>query len=163
VQAALEAGEIDLARARVIVDGLSVLTDEQAPPVAEAALELARRMSSGQLQAKLAGLVIAVDPDAARRRYRRAVRERRVVHGRIKDGTAYLSGSDLPAAAWERVNAIADELKRAGDRRPIDQIRADVYLDLLHGHDTVMWSTRRRRRCALRGAPGPPVRVGGSG
>jgi hypothetical protein len=139
VHAALERGEIDLPRARVLVEGLSPLTRDQAGPVAEAALECAKAMTSGQLRAKLAALIIAVDPDAARWRYRRAVRERRVVHGRTGEGTAYLSGSDLPAdraaAAWERVNAIADELKRGGDARPIDQIRADVYLDLLHGHE----------------------------
>jgi hypothetical protein len=53
------------------------------------------------------------------------------------DGTAHLSGVDLPAdaagAAYGRVAAIAAGLKRDGDGRRIDQLRADVFLALLRG------------------------------
>ncbi|HSJ85442.1 MAG TPA: hypothetical protein VLA91_16700, partial [Acidimicrobiia bacterium] len=54
------------------------------------------------------------------------------------DGTANLSGFQLPAelsqAAARRINRIAHDLKRSGDSRTIDQIRADIFMDLLNGN-----------------------------
>ena len=55
-------------------------------------------------------------------------------------GTANLFGLDLPvaetSAAIRRVNRLAKAAKSADDRRTMDQIRADVLLDLLNGRDT---------------------------
>src|SRR5262249_1303270 len=53
------------------------------------------------------------------------------------DTTACLSGVYLPpakaAAAFERVDAIARGLKNDGETRTLDQLRADVFCDLLAG------------------------------
>jgi hypothetical protein len=61
-----------------------------------------------------------------------------VVSDANPDGTANLSGFQLPAeltqAAMRRINRIAHDLKRSGDSRTIDQIRADIFLDLLNGN-----------------------------
>jgi hypothetical protein len=53
-------------------------------------------------------------------------------------GTANIHGLDLPVQeanqAMSRINRMAHTAKRQGDRRGIDQIRADVFLDLLTGN-----------------------------
>jgi hypothetical protein len=81
--------------------------------------------------------VIAVDPDSARNRYEAKLVERRVVIEATETGTANLFGMDLPAAdtnaAMRRINRIARSAKTADDPRTIDQIRADILLDLLNG------------------------------
>jgi hypothetical protein len=63
--------------------------------------------------------------------------EGRVVCEPNDDGTANLSGYSLPAdeanAALRRINRLAQGAKSKGDPRSIDQVRADVYLDLLCG------------------------------
>jgi hypothetical protein len=55
------------------------------------------------------------------------------------DGTANLTGLDLPpdrvAAVTRRINGIARSLRGGGETRTMDQLRADVYLDLLQGTD----------------------------
>jgi hypothetical protein len=53
------------------------------------------------------------------------------------DGTAHLLGLDLPphrvAAITRRINRIARSLRRDGDERSMDQLRADIFTDLLQG------------------------------
>lgn len=52
-------------------------------------------------------------------------------------GTANLLGTDLPpdrvTAATRRINRIARSLRGSGETRTMDQLRADIYLDLLCG------------------------------
>src|SRR5262245_29571395 len=139
VAAALRAGAIDAARALLIVERLQPLHGEEAAAIADQAVAAATVMSTGRLRPHLDKLVLGVDPDAARKRRDRSVEQRKVVHGRTSEGTAFLSGCDLPedtaAAAHARIAAIAGQLKRGGDPRSLDQLRADVYLDLLAGVD----------------------------
>lgn len=89
------------------------------------------------MRARLARLVIAVDPAAAQRRLDRGVAERRVVCEPDTDGCARITALGLPpdraVAATERVDALARAAKLAGDARTLDQLRADVLLDLLDG------------------------------
>ena len=67
----------------------------------------------------------------------RTLEERRVFSEQGEDGTANLHGLNLPPAetnrAMRRINRLARALKAKGDRRRIDQIRADILLDLLTG------------------------------
>jgi hypothetical protein len=134
---ALRDGLIDLARARVICNETIHLPVEDAQRVAEAALERAPHQTTGQLGARIRKLVILVDPDSARTRYEQGVRERRVVLEPNDHGTTNLHGVDLPAAeaqaAMRRINTLAQAAKTADDPRTMDQVRADVYLDLLNG------------------------------
>jgi hypothetical protein len=89
-------------------------------------------------------LCIDADPDEAQRRYEDAVAERRVVAEPTDSGTANLLGLDLPphrvAAVTRRVNRIARSLRSPSESRTMDQLRADVLLDLLTGRHG-----RRRR------------------
>ncbi len=94
-------------------------------------------MTTGQLRAHLQRLIITIDPAAAQERYEEKLEERRVFSEQGEDGTANLHGLNLPPAevtrAMRRINRLARSLKARGDRRRIDQIRADILLDLLTG------------------------------
>ena len=135
--AALEAGQIDMARARIIAEATRVLTSEQAAAVEQRIFPRAGQQTSGQLRAALARAVLAADPEAARKRREQAQREARVLRWREDAGTAALSGRDLPSAevlaADQRISARARELKSAGLAGTMDELRARAYLDFLLG------------------------------
>jgi len=134
---ALKAGSIDLPRARVICDQTVHLPREHAQRVADSVLLAAPELTTGQLRARIQRLIIAVDPASATDRYQRRLEERRVVVEAEVDGTANLLDLHLPAAdanaAMRRINRLARAATTRGDSRTIDQIRADVLLDLLAG------------------------------
>ncbi|NUT34723.1 MAG: DUF222 domain-containing protein [Hamadaea sp.] len=137
VLAALREGRIDLARARVFSDVLTPAADHIARALVDKLLPKAEGWTAGQLRARLLKEMLTADPDAAAARYQRSVRERRVYLGGNDDTTANISAIFLPpqraAAAYERVDAIARGLKNNGDERTLDQLRADVFCDLLSG------------------------------
>jgi hypothetical protein len=137
VWAALRAGRIDLPKARVLIEGTGAVPEPIARRVAAEVLPEAPALTTGQLAHRVRKLILQADPDAARERYEQAVAERKVVRGVNPDGTGYLSGCNLPvdqaAAAEERLDALARAAKQAGDDRPMDQIRADIFLALISG------------------------------
>jgi Domain of unknown function (DUF222) len=137
VLAALDAGEIDVPKAMVFADETVNLDEPTARRVADQLLGRAPRLTTGQLRAKLQKAVFAADPDALRRRAKEQVKGRRVVARLTVDGLAELCGYDLPphlvAAAAERLTALARAAKAAGDKRKMDQLRADAFSDLLVG------------------------------
>jgi len=137
VFAALRAGEIDRRRAMVLTDGCWGLTDEQATAVLDDLLGDAGTMTATELEAKVKRLGMALDPAWAERRYKQAVRERKVVGYLNADGSATVSGQNLPAdqaaSAYSRVDALADAAKRAGAAAKIDHLRAEIFLSLLDG------------------------------
>jgi hypothetical protein len=137
VYEAMLAGTVDYPKALLLSKATYGLSDEQARAVVARILPDAPRRTTGQLRARLDTLVIKADPKAAKRRYRTGVQRRRLAHWRDHDGTAVLSGTGLPVdrsmAAWGRVDAIARWLKDTGDQRTLEQLRADVALDLLQG------------------------------
>ena len=132
-------GLIDLPRARILSDLTAPLPEELARQVCDAALERAPGLTTGQLRAHLQRLIITIDPAAAQERYEEKLEERRVFSEQGEDGTANLHGLNLPPAevtrAMRRINRLARSLKARGDRRRIDQIRADILLDLLTGRN----------------------------
>ncbi len=134
---ALAAGRIDLRRARVIVTGTSHLSEEAAREVVGRILEAATRMTAGQLGALIRKICVQNDPDDAATRYQEAVDRRRIEDEPSVEGTAHLFGLDLPpdrvAGAMRRITDLARGLKTADETRTLDQIRADVFLDLLDG------------------------------
>jgi hypothetical protein len=137
---ALSGGSIDVRRAGVMVNGTSHLDEPTARLVVDSVIGDAPRLTTGELGARVRRLCVEVEPDTARERYQEAVEGRRVVTEATPEGTAHLLGLDLPpdrvAATARRIDQIAKSLRRAGDPRSIDQIRADVYLDLLAGRHT---------------------------
>ena len=134
---ALASGKIDLRRARVIIHGTAHLSEEAAREVVGRVIEAASRLTTGQLGALLRRVCVQSDPDDANTRYRESVENRRIEMEPSVDGTAHLFGLDLPPdrvqAAMRRIADLAQSLKTSDETRTIDQIRADVFLDLLDG------------------------------
>jgi hypothetical protein len=137
VHVALDTGVIDVPKARVFSEWTHGLTDAQTRTLCDLLLPEAPNLTTGQLIDRIKKMAIAIDPDWARRRYEEAVRDRGVVGYRNPDGTANVSGLNLPAeraaAACANIDALAKKIKHAGDRRPIGHIRADLYLGMLDG------------------------------
>jgi hypothetical protein len=135
---ALSEGVIDLARARVLSDQTVHLPEDLAREVCDTALERASKQTTGQLRARIQRLIISIDPASARDRYEQKLTERMIVCEATDAGTASIHATDLPAdkanQAMCRINRLAKTAKRGGDRRCIDQIRADIFLDLLNGN-----------------------------
>jgi hypothetical protein len=126
--AALAAGEIDLARARMIARVTGPLSDAAARQVEAKVLGRAGWQTLGQLHAALRAAVIKADPDGAERRRREAERRAQVVLYPEDEGTATLAGYALPgvaaSAAMARVTALAKAMQAAGNGGRIDLVRA---------------------------------------
>jgi len=131
------AGEIDRPRVRVFERYLTGVSAELVQRICRAAVPLAPRRTTGQLAVLLRRMVIAADPDAAARWYRKGLRERGVTAYPAADGTVTISANGLPAdeaeAACVRIEQLADSAKRAGHPGRIGQIRCDLFLGLLDG------------------------------
>jgi Domain of unknown function (DUF222)/HNH endonuclease len=132
----LGSGQVDVRRARVLVDGTAHLARDQARRVIGEVADRAAVMTTGQLRALLRRLGMTVDPGDTVKRLERAVEERRVVLEANPSGSANLLlldlSPDVAAAARERIEHLARNLP--SDRRSVDQRRADVAVDLLCGH-----------------------------
>ncbi|MGH3913562.1 MAG: hypothetical protein ACRDTC_09140 [Pseudonocardiaceae bacterium] len=137
VFAALEGGRICRSKAWLFTELCADLTDEQADAVCDRLLPAAGRLTTGELAARIKKLAIALDPDWAARCYATAVRERKVIGYLGDDGTATITGSQLPVgqptAACAHVEELAKAAKRAGHPGRIGPLRADISLGLLDG------------------------------
>ena len=150
--AALEAGQIDLRKARVILDAVASLSGEHAAAVESAVLPAAPGQTTGELRVAAARVVLKLDPDAVRRRREQAEKGARVECWTDPEGTANLAGRSLPPAevlaADKRLCRVAAWWKkqiRAAWRRAdphgqmprpehgTDLLRARAYLALLLG------------------------------
>ena len=135
------AGALDRPRVLVFHRYLADLTAEQVTAICRKAVPRAPKLTTGQLAVLLRRMVLAVDPAAAERWYRKGVRERNVIAVMDPDGTVTLRGNGLPAddaeAACERLQDLADAAKRAGHPGLLGQIRCDLFLGMLDGrfHD----------------------------
>ncbi|WP_299037863.1 HNH endonuclease signature motif containing protein [uncultured Pseudokineococcus sp.] len=109
---ALEAGRLDQARARVVVDGTAALAPADARVVDAQLAPSLGPLTTAQLAARIRYLVARLVPDAARRRSRRATCERGVRLFPLEDGMAQLTATgpalDLVAVA-ERLTAAAQQ------------------------------------------------------
>lgn len=134
---AMLAGELDESRARAFLSWTEGLTDEQAAQVCGQLLPEAPGLTVGELIDRIKRLAIAIDPEWAERRYKEKVRGRRVAGSRNPDGTGNLYGLDLPidraVAAGDRVDTLARDCKRGGDRRPVNHVKTDLFLGMLDG------------------------------
>ena len=134
----LAAGTIDIRRARTIERSTVHLSDAAAQSVLDQIADQAANLTTGQLGARIRKLCIEADPDEAKDRYHTAHDGRRIVIQPTESGTVNLMGYDLPpqevAAIMSKVNSAAVDLHGTpGESRTMDQLRADICLDLLHG------------------------------
>ncbi len=134
---ALLFGRIDMARARILVEATLALSDAEAHGVLEQILPDARMLTTGQLRHKMQKLCVDTNPESAKKQFASSFEDRMVVLEPNLSGTANLKGLNLDpaeaAAVKQYIHSEAMKLKRHGDRRTIDQIRADIYIDLLKG------------------------------
>ena len=139
ITAALSAGVIDRARAEVFVTELSALSNINANAIAAAFWRAAADLTTGQLRAALRSMVLAIDPDSARRRAESGRSDARVEAWQEGSGNGALCGRELPAAevlaADKRIDTMARSLKAAGASGTMDQLRAAVFTALLLGRD----------------------------
>lgn len=130
-------GDIDLRRAKVIYYQTRNLPAETARAAIDAIIDDAPELTSGQLYHRLRKLCVDIDPEAAKERYEDSKTERRVVPEANPSGTANILGLDLEphrvGRAMRRIRRMAKSIKRSGDPRTLDQIVADVFIDLLNG------------------------------
>lgn len=133
----LQEGRLDVRRARAIAHATGHLSVADAQEVAAAIIDDAPDLTTGQLRSLIRRLCADLDPGDAQARYQRAISQRRLVSEPTTDGTAHLLGLDLPPdrvhEITDRINRLARKLRRAGETRSIDELRADVFLDLLSG------------------------------
>lgn len=134
---ALRSGVLDRRRAIVLADACTDLTDQQTANLLDTVLPQAGTLTATALAARVRQVAIALDPAWAERRYRQAVRQRRVVGYLDRDGTGTVPGQGLPAdqaaAAITRVTDLAGQAKRAGAAATPDHLRAEIFLGLLDG------------------------------
>ena len=152
IAALLEAGQIDLLRVRIIIDGIAGLAEGHAAAVEAAVLPEAPGMTSGQLRAAVAQAVLAADPDAARRQREEDLKDARVECWTDPAGTANLAGRSLPCAAD------AGRRPAAGPDRPDLEEAARRRLETGRPRPGGAPAGGRRRPVARSRLPGPAAR-----
>ncbi len=140
---AMERGEIEGFAAGRIAQATAMLSAEHARAVDAA---LANKLAAGRLGftdptsllRAARRLVDKLDPHGKHTRARQARAERKVELIPGENAMATLS-ADLPvevaASAYARIDGMARTLRNRGDQRNLDQLRADVYADLLLGNN----------------------------
>jgi hypothetical protein len=135
---AWRAGRIDAHKVTVIAEQLQHLDRPDADNLASTAAEHAAAHTAPQTREWLRRRVIAVNPDAAEERRRRALAERRVVITPAEDGMSEL-WAWLPSIQARQIQqALTQAAHNIGgdDSRAMDERRADLLVDWLLGKDT---------------------------
>ncbi|MCP2234239.1 protein of unknown function (DUF222) [Prauserella halophila] len=143
LHAAMQNGEVESYGARRVLAVVDPLDDDTARQVDGL---LAEKLTDapetawqpGNLAQRVRRLVEKTDPDGQTERARQARAERKV---ELTPGEHAVSSlevslpSETAGACYSRVDAMARSLRHGGDRRTLDQLRADVAADLLLGRD----------------------------
>lgn len=134
---ALEAGAICPAKARVLVDALVDQPVGLALAVQEEVLGDAPGLTPTKLRDRVATELLRIDPGGARSREQVAFARRRVSQPRrLPDGMAGIwavVGVTDAALIDQGIDALARAARDAGDPRTLDQLRADILVDLTLG------------------------------
>jgi len=135
--AALSRGELELRAVQALAEITDPLDDRTARAVEDAVLPKAGKWNTSELRRAARRAVLRLDPDGAEQRHTVRKRERCVEITPLDDAMAELRAY-LPAAdattICQRLDAFA-EAAPADDQRTMAQRRADVFVDLLLGHD----------------------------
>jgi uncharacterized protein DUF222 len=134
---ALYEGALDLAKVQILYRYLSQAPLETARAVCAEVLPQASGWLAGELVKQLRLRLITADPESARERYERALVERRQQWYLADDGTASFAvnglAPDVAAAAVERIDQLAKNLRSRRYPGTLAQIRVDVLAALLCG------------------------------
>jgi hypothetical protein len=135
---ALAAGLIDWPKALVLINGLNGQDPSLGRRIEAQLIGRAPQQTTGQLRTALNRALLAADPQAAELRRQAEEQHARIERGPEPGGvTALLAGRCLPVTetvtAWNRITAIARQLRAAGADGSLDELRVHVYLALLNG------------------------------
>ncbi len=132
--AALCAGRVTLAKARIILEETANLDPELLADLEAEMLGKAEGLTPGNLRRATRRAVARIDADAATKRRTAALAERSVKLWDLGDGMSALHAV-LPTEAAEAAFAVIDATAHAamapGDERGIDAARADALVDLI--------------------------------
>lgn len=130
-------GDIGLQKMKEFVRQLGHLDPEIVDRALDHTLEAAAELTTGQLRARLSRVVMELDPDGAASAMEEGLAERRVVTYPNPDFTGTMGIQSCNPLeihrAMENLDRIARSLKTHDEHRSLDEIRADVALDLLQG------------------------------
>jgi Domain of unknown function (DUF222) len=132
--AALRDGRIDHTRARALADATAPLPEAAAWAVEEAVLPKAERQNSAQARRSARRAAVNADPAAAAKRRRASERDRKVAvvpRERAMADLSIFGASAEVTAAYAHVDRLARAARADGEKRTLDQLRADIALDLL--------------------------------
>ena len=151
---ALLRGKLDLYRAGVLIDRTCHLPAPDLSWVVSQVIEEAEHLTASQIRIKVERLCFLANPEEAALRYGEAVKNRMVEVRGNEFGTATLQGHDLPPhraeAAYRRLTRLARRLKKKGEERSMDQLRADLLLELLLGEEQGAGTSARGGSVELR-------------
>ncbi|MFC4002035.1 DUF222 domain-containing protein [Prauserella oleivorans] len=132
--AAMSRGDIDVYKASKVAGPTSVLSDVLAREVDAAVADRLAGRDPSSIRRMVNRAIHKLDPEGGAVRAEKRRRERRVELMHTDDAMATLA-ADLPAevasAAYARIDRRARALRNAGDERTMDQLRADVFAELL--------------------------------
>jgi hypothetical protein len=132
--AALCAGRITLAKARVILEETVELDAELLGQVEAAALGKAEGLTPGNLRRVTRRAVARADANSVAKRRAKALAQRSVKMWEIGDGMSALEAilpTPVAEAAFAVIDATAHQAITPGDERSIDAARADALVDLI--------------------------------
>ncbi|HEV2783698.1 MAG TPA: DUF222 domain-containing protein [Actinophytocola sp.] len=133
---ALHAGQVDLAKARALVELTALMSIEDTRAVEAKVLPKAQTRTLAQVRAAARYHRDRIDPQAAERRRQRATVDRTSTYEPLDDGAAELTltgPGDQIYLAWLVLDTLARRIKAAGDDRTLAQLRHDIHLDLILG------------------------------
>ncbi|WP_344867510.1 DUF222 domain-containing protein [Amycolatopsis ultiminotia] len=131
----MDRGQLDMYRAMKVTDGTSWLSDHNARIVDVLLENRLANKNPTQIRRATAYAAMKIDSAGATNRTSQRRAERRVVLHHQAEGISQLSvdntSTDKANAAYSRIDRIARALKNGDEKRTLDQLRADVALDLL--------------------------------
>lgn len=131
----MDSGFVDLYRAMKVTEGTVWLSDHHARIVDTLLEDRLSDKNPTQIRKATAYAAMKTDPEGAANRVTQRRAERRAVLHHQSEGISQLSIDNAPTekatAAYLRIDKIARALKTSDEKRTLDQLRADVALDLL--------------------------------
>ncbi|GAB3879612.1 DUF222 domain-containing protein [Kibdelosporangium lantanae] len=134
--AALDQGNIDMARAHAMAELTRVLSDEDAKEVERRVLSRGRRTSLARFKAAIRLHVSKVDKDAMERQRQEAQQTRDVTYQPCYEDMGLLSATFTEAEATvarRRLDRLTEYAHAPKTTRTADQVKADVLLELILG------------------------------
>src|SRR3954451_2814779 len=134
--AALRRGEVDERRAQILADTLEHTNRALARRVERVVLPEAASLGFEALKRRIRAVLLELDPDTADENRTAAEKNSDVFVEPAGDGRATL-GAELNAEAaaegYAFLNALAQQAKADGDRRPVGQLRTEIFALLVRG------------------------------